>query len=296
MFADPAAPDPTEALSALVKSIRLRRADDAVTWFWYLWRIPQYRARAQRRVLIAAAEDNLSVGVIRRVAEWYGTIERVKFEHAVREILRICATPNWWAQDDGHAYIDRWTAAEATVDALEAKSEDGLLAAMAAGAARMDVSAALAAFSALYARPRIPLYPFVEVLGEVARRSRSIQANRLASVFRANLRHIGVDGNLPGQALYAALVGRFGWQGTPEPDTSEVRHQISLARERLAGPLQIPAWALDGVHTGRLRDRRFAGTVQMMAACCRAFRRFGRLSVDDPWPTELTANSGEAAQ
>jgi hypothetical protein len=296
LFEHPPEPDPTEALSALVKSIRLRRAEDAVTWFWYLWRIPQYRARAQRRVLIAAAEDNLSVGVIRRVAEWYGTIERVKFEHSVREILRICATPNWWAQDDGHAYIDRWAAAEAEVHALEGKSENDLLAAMAAGATRMDVSAALAEFSALYARSRIPLYRLADVLGEVARRSQSIQANRLASVFGANLRHIGVDGNLPGQVLYAALVGRFGWQGTPEPSSDDVRHHIIVARGRLAGQLEVPAWALDGIHTGRLRDRRFAGTVEMMAACCRAFRRFGRLSVDDRWPTDLTAGSGEAAQ
>jgi hypothetical protein len=291
LFEHSGEPDPTEALSALVKSIRLRRSGDAVTWLHYLWRIPQYRARAQRRILIAAAEDNLSVGVIRRVAEWYGTIERVKIEYAVREVLRICATPNWWAQDDGHAYIQAWAVAEVDVPHLEGKTEDDLFTLMAGGRAGKPDATALAAFSALYARPRIAVYRLAEVLSDAAGRSQSIQANRLASLFKANLRHIGVDANLSGQALYATLVGRFGWQGIPEPSLEEARHLIKLARDRLAGGAQVPAWALDGIHTGRLRDPRFAGTVERMAACCKAFRRFGRLSVDDRWPQNLSSGS-----
>jgi hypothetical protein len=283
LFVEPPEPDPSEALSALIKSIRLRRTEDAVTWLLYLWRIPQFKARAQRRVLIAAAEDNLSVGVIRRVSEWYNTIERVKFESAAREIARICATPNWWAQPGGQEYIYAWAKAEGGVRALEGATEDFLYAAIFRHAEEKSLHNALTAFSALYARMRIVPHRVAELLHSLSSQGAPVYAKRLTTLYAVNLRHIGVDGNLAGQALYTAIEGVFADQVVPEPEAGEVRRSMALARENLARRPQIPAWALDGVHTGRYRDGRFAGTVRMMAACCRAYEHYGRLSIDDHW-------------
>lgn len=280
-------PDPNEALSAFIKAIRLRRPEDAATWLLYLWRLPQYRGRAQRRLFIASAEDNLSVGVMRKVSAWYNSIERVKFESAVIEIARICATRNWWAQPDGHAYIRAWAQAEKEVQALEGLSESALYAKLESDSCKGELLGALTAFGALYSRMRVVPHRIAEVLSVVAHRLKSLQAKRLAALYQANIRTVGPDGNLAAQALYAALVGRFGDQGTPEPSLDDLHALVAAARKDLADDAQIPPWALDGIHTGRFKDRRFAGTVQMMAACCRAYERFGRLSVEDRWPTSL---------
>jgi hypothetical protein len=269
----------------------LRRTEDAITWFLYLWRIPQFRARAQRRVLIAAAEDNLSVGVIRKVSEWYNTIERVKFESGVREVVRICGTPNWWAQPGGRQYIYAWARAEKGVGALEALTEDSIYDAISRHAEQGKLNEALTAFSALYARMRIVPHRVAELLNTLTSRTSTVHARRLATLYMANLRHIGSDGNLAGQALYTAIAGVFADQAVPEPQGPEVRDYIALARERLAQRPRIPLWALDGVHTGRFRDGRFAGTVRMMAACCRAHLHYGRLDPADRWLREFLGDA-----
>lgn len=280
-------PDPNEALSAFIKSIRLRRPEYAVTWLLYLWRIPQYKGRAQRRLFIAAAEDNLSVGVMRRASAWYNCIERVQFNAAATEVARICATANWWAQEDGRAYIRVWLEADRIAPTLVSLTEAALYCMVEEAAGKGDLQGALAAFTALYSRQRVDPHRVAELLSAVAHRSGSIQAKRLTALYQANIRAIGPDGNLGGQALYAALVGSFGNQETPEPGAAEVGRLVAAARRTLSASPQIPPWALDGVHTGRYRDGRFAGTTRQMAACCEAYERFGRLSVDDAWPPSL---------
>lgn len=283
LFFEPPVPDPNEALSALIKAIRLRRTEDAVMWLLYLWRIPSHRVRAQRRLLIASAEDNLSVGVMRKTSAWYNSLERVRFDSAAAEVIRICMTPNWWAQADGHAYMDSWLEAEQDVPSLEVVGEDSLYAKVEEAAYARDLKGALGAFAGLYSRVRVVPNRIAAILSAVAHASGSSHARRLAALYHANVRTLGPDGNLAGQALYVALVGRLGDQATPEPSPQEVRRLVGLARARLAADPKVPAWALDGIHTGRVGDPRFAGTVRRMVACCRAFRHYCRLAVEDPW-------------
>lgn len=56
----------SQALSALVKSLRIRRPEEAVYWLVYLDRFTEreYRFRTARRLLIGSAEDGHSVAVI----------------------------------------------------------------------------------------------------------------------------------------------------------------------------------------------------------------------------------------
>ena len=61
----------SQALSALVKSLRIRRVDDAVYWLLYLhtFKEPQHRFRTARRLLISSAEDGHSIAVMEQVQE-----------------------------------------------------------------------------------------------------------------------------------------------------------------------------------------------------------------------------------
>jgi hypothetical protein len=58
-FTPPLYPTFSQALSGLVKSLRIRRVEDAVYWLVYLddFKGPQFRFRTARRLLIGSAED-----------------------------------------------------------------------------------------------------------------------------------------------------------------------------------------------------------------------------------------------
>src|SRR5689334_13949783 len=94
--------------SALVKCIRLRRAEDAIGWLVRLWAFPSIRNRVTRRILISAAEDGISPELIEIVARWFGGRDRYSLPHAVREVRRVCETPSWWALAEGHQYMFCW--------------------------------------------------------------------------------------------------------------------------------------------------------------------------------------------
>jgi hypothetical protein len=95
----------SQALSALVKSIRIRRVEDAVYWLVYVdsFKEPQYRFRTARRLLIGSAEDGHSIAVMEKVREKFPTICRPQTELAclATEAVRICKIPNWWQPSTG---------------------------------------------------------------------------------------------------------------------------------------------------------------------------------------------------
>src|SRR6266853_2595640 len=70
-FAARTHPTFSQALSAMVKSIRLRRMEDAVYWLAYLdtFKEPQSRFRTARRILIGSAEDGHSISVMEHVVD-----------------------------------------------------------------------------------------------------------------------------------------------------------------------------------------------------------------------------------
>src|ERR1039458_2335682 len=95
----------SQALSGLVKSIRIRRVEDAVYWLVYLdsFKEKQHRFRTARRLLIGSAEDSLSIRVMEKVRETFFKISNPQSEliHWVAEAVRICKLPNWWHPDSG---------------------------------------------------------------------------------------------------------------------------------------------------------------------------------------------------
>src|SRR5215471_2399299 len=99
-FVSKAHPTFSQALSAVVKSIRLRRLDDAIYWLVYLdtFKEPACRFRTARRILIGSAEDGHSIGVMEKELRSFRRMSRVDTSLAelVGEVMRICKVPNWW--------------------------------------------------------------------------------------------------------------------------------------------------------------------------------------------------------
>jgi replication-associated recombination protein RarA len=70
----------SQALSGMVKSIRLRRPEEAIYWLVYLdtFKEPQHRFRTARRILIGSAEDGHSIPVMEHVVGSFKRIGKVQ--------------------------------------------------------------------------------------------------------------------------------------------------------------------------------------------------------------------------
>jgi hypothetical protein len=95
----------SQALSALVKSLRVRRPDEAVYWLIYLdhFKEREQRFRIGRRLLIGSAEDGHSVAVMEKVRAAFPRISKrdTPLRELVAEAIRICKLPNWWHPASG---------------------------------------------------------------------------------------------------------------------------------------------------------------------------------------------------
>ncbi len=282
------APTPSEAISAFIKSVRLRRPTDSITWFTYLWVQPKEKPRIKRRCLLIAGEDNISVGVTEKVSDWFGGPRRNSIEAAATEVLRICQTPNWYAQPDGRDYIYAWRIAELSPPDFRRVTLDGLFEVMHSAVKQRDLIPGLAAFNAAYGRRDFRPQLLAKHLLAWASESGNQQAIRLAQVFDRHASTLWLDNNISGQAYYTLIHGGWGEQGVPEVCPETVVQFIQDSIERLQQtPIEAPAYALDGVHTRSGKDSRFAGVVKHMAASCRAYEHFGRLEPTDQWLPEF---------
>ncbi len=273
-----------EALSSFIKEIRLRNTENAITWLSYLWKQPGLKSKMQRRILLSAGEDCMCLDVMDSVFGWYNNLStRKSLELAAIEVARICSTPNWYAQPDGRMYMYAWEKSERTpYMGLPKRYSDLILLFTEAMLERNELEA-LTAFNRLYADKTFKPKEFAETLIEIAKYSDSQHAHRLVELYANNTGVLWLDGNISGQAVFALLNGDFGIQTSSAIDEHQVMEMLANAERRINEGLVIPAFSMDGIHTRRGGDPRFAGTVKHMAASCRAYENFGRLSPDDKW-------------
>jgi hypothetical protein len=115
-FTPSAHPTFSQALSGLIKAIRMRRVEDAIYWLMYLDGFPAgekltkkaTRFRLARRILIGSAEDGHSISVMEYVASNFRLLGKVDtpLVYLAAEIVRICKLPNWWdPSTGGHDYL-----------------------------------------------------------------------------------------------------------------------------------------------------------------------------------------------
>lgn len=280
-------PTPTDAISAFIKSVRLRRVADAVLWLSYLWQIPSERSRIQRRVLFESGEDNISVDVIEKVSDWFGSSSKKSLEAAVTEVLRICETPNWWAQPEGRQYIYAWHRAELESPNFRSLGLDALFDEMHTAIHGKNLIRGLGAFNAVYGRRDFRPKELANLMLAWSEECGGQQAQRLARVFDRHVGTFWLDGNVSGQTYYALIHGDFGDQTCPQVSAESVEKMIGQAAEQLKSGLAVPSYARDGVHTRGGSDRRFAGVLKFMSGSCRAYEHFGRLIPEDEWLPEF---------
>src|ERR1035438_1205477 len=96
----------SQALSGLVKSLRIRRVEDAVYWLVYLDSFAnekRERYRTARRLLIGSAEDGHSIAVMETVVGSFSEFSKINTDlvYLVSEAVRICRVPNWWHPSTG---------------------------------------------------------------------------------------------------------------------------------------------------------------------------------------------------
>jgi hypothetical protein len=289
----------SQALSGLVKSIRIRRVEDAVYWLMYLdsFKGAQYRFRTARRLLIGSAEDGHSVTVMEKVGGSFWKLSKPQSEliDLVAEAIRICKLPNWWHPDSGgpdyiyHSLIGRrawwykaWDRNVATVQneiekAIDEKNRTiALGAVMAFGDAQQTFGATKQA----------------EFLLQHAERIEHSLAARLCRVHLSAKSALSGDNNFLCQAAWMLAGGESPVAEKIAPVTAdECCELLEKAKERWQNPELIPRWCCDGTHSAG-DDPRFAGMLPEMWAVCRAFQQYSRVEPADEWLLDFRCYDG----
>jgi hypothetical protein len=287
----------SQALSGMVKSIRLRRVEEAVYWLMYLdtFKEPQYRFRTARRILIGSAEDGQSISVMEQVVESFRRISKTQadLEELAFEVLRICKVPNWWNPSTaGHDYIYSGMLAQRRLAYLSGNiTAESLLRLIEQGIAEKAKATALAGVMGL-TEIRMGASKQAELLSALAKRNGHDLAERLTQVHLRARSALSSDNNFLCQTAWMLAGGNSPVADVLLPVTStEVSDLIEKARARWKDPQPIPGWCCDGVHSAG-NDVRFMGTWEHMNAVCRAFSHYGRVDPKDEWLPEFQSYDG----
>ncbi len=279
------------ALSSLVKTIRLRHTEDSVAFLLFLHqRFPFAWYRASRRILIGAAEDGLCVSTQKRVSDWFvnGWRHDAPVIEAVREIARICKSPNWWGQPEkaGHDYVFAWERAEKLAASAGFRPRDlpfqEQLSQLEREIECNRIARAIAILCCFDKKRGFKPALLGKYLRLLAERHGNPLAYEVAEIYLRQIRALSGDTNFIGQVIYRLACGELGVQETIEVSDQECSGLLEAGRERLSRLETIPGYLLDGIHCAG-KDRRFSGMSSDMAAACRVFTYFGRLDPADKW-------------
>jgi hypothetical protein len=289
-FSPSSRPTYSQALSGLVKSLRIRRLEDAVYWLVYLdsFTGAQYRFRTARRLLIGAAEDGHSVVIMEKLAERFRTISKPQAQliDLVREAVRICKLPNWWHSDSGGPdYIyqsmvgqRRWwyRSWDHTVTTLLSEIQIAV--------EQRNPAMALGGVMAFAdVRETFGATKQAEYLLRLAQSIRHDLAVRLCRVHLSAKSALSGDNNFLCQAAWMMAGGVSPVAETILPvAAAECGDLLDRERERWKDPQPIPRWCCDGVHSAG-DDPRFMGSFDQMIQVVNAFKHYGRIDPADEW-------------
>ena len=289
----------SQALSGLVKSLRIRRSDEAAYWLVYLdtFERKQFRFRTARRLLIGSAEDGHSVAVMEKVGQSFWRISKPEAEliELVAEAVRVCKLPNWWHPESGGPdYIYQsligqrtwwykdWDRTLKTVqnNVQQAIEEGNRAMALGGVMAFVDVQETFGATKQ------------AEFLLRLAESRRHDLAARLCEVHLSAKSALSDDNNFLCQAAWMMAGGVSPIAEKILPVTiAECAELLESASERWKNPHSIPKWCCDGIHCAG-DDPRFTGMLPEMWAVCLAYRHYGRLDPADQWLPQFKCYDG----
>lgn len=280
----------SQALSGLVKGIRLRNLFEAAYWLNYCWsfndRLSGSQFRTVRRLLIGAAEDGHSIAVMERVSEAFVPLlaKGVELEDVFAQLIRICKVPNWWhPATGGPDYIyTGLLALRRTLYDHDVRSTDQCLISLAQAIDDADpVSALFWTLKAHDSGSKAGL-PLAEKLLEIARyRDHGPAIRMIRNIFLRHAKALAADSNFTCQAVWLLAGGISPAIDQIEPVLrAEGR---SLLEEVLAAPAHsIPGYMCDGIHCAG-NDVRYAGLWDRMFAVCQQYRHYRQVLPSDPW-------------
>lgn len=282
----------SQALSALVKSLRLRRVEDAVYWLYYLHNFKEdgkgYRFRLARRLLIGSAEDGHSIAVMEVLSRNFPTLCRqdTPLYRMVAEVLRICGVPNWWSpESNGPDYIHKGMVANRRAGLYKdgGVTTEEQLQQLRVGILDKDALTALTNFERLLDNKEMKRDVLAKYLFDMSNELGVPEARRLTLIHLNHKAALSNDANFLCQAVWYMLGGN-----SPLSDeihivkTGDVMPLIESAKKRWMNPLLIPGWCCDGIHCSGT-DRRFAGIWHDMDAVCTAYAHHGSLDPSLKW-------------
>jgi hypothetical protein len=280
-----------------VKSLRIRRIEEAVYWLVYLdhFREPEYRFRVARRLLIGSAEDGHSVVVMEKVRAAFPRIAKreTPLSELVAEAIRICKIPNWWHPSTGGPdYIYNSLVGERGLAySREPRTLESMTAQTVRGIETGSKTLALGAISGLSAT-RVGATKQAELVLSLAKAANHPLAQRLAEIHLSAKSALSGDNNFLCQAVWMLAGGKSPVaEATVEVSEGEITEALEIAKKRWETPHPIPRWSVDGIHSAG-NDTRFTGIVPNMYAVCRAFEYYGRVDPADEWLPEFQCWDG----
>ena len=284
----PTATHPTQsaAMSAFIKAIRLRFTEDAIYWLHYLHHLPDQRYKLCRRILLATGEDNLSIPVMQQASKLVLNWKNATLHEMATEVIRICKTQNWWAQEDGHDYIRFWRIITSLPNPFQGCWYDTIRGELAEALAEENRTTSALALIRLTDFKHYNPKKFAEWMQEQTEMLGAEQATETLEIVRQHPKELKFDSNHLAQAHYRLFVGELGEQKNPRVTQTEVQRLLDKVAEKWKNPQPVPSYYLDGIHT-KGKDRRFTGIPASMYGMCRAFKKFGRLHPDDQWPADF---------
>lgn len=283
-----ARPSYSQALSALVKGIRIRDTEEAAYWLNYCWsfngRLPGVQFRTVRRLLIGAAEDGHSIAVMEAVAKNYSALlsKSVAFERVMAELLRICKVANWFdPATGGHDYIHAGMLARRMTLYMERPNLDDCLSGLEQAISQQDTVRAIYYTLEAHEAGKTAGLSVARKLHALAAAHHCSPATRLMNLYLTHAKSLSADCNFTAQAAWLLAGGVCPVVDQIESVTlGEVRRLIEQVRD--TEPHVVPEWGCDGVHCAG-NDIRYAGMFARMDAVCNQFNHYGRVNPNDEW-------------
>jgi hypothetical protein len=289
----------SQALSGLVKSLRVRRVEDAVYWLTYLdgFKEKQHRFRTARRLLIGSVEDGLSIEVMEKVRENFFKLSNPQSQliHWVAEAVRICKLPNWWHPDSGGPdYIYESLVGErAWKYKVWDRKLPTLLKEIQKAIEEKDRASALGGATAFGTVQEVfGATKQAQFLLQQAENMGHDLAARLCQVHLSAKTALSGDNNFLCMATWMMAGGVSPVAEKILLVTAGECHQLlDKAKECWRNPQPIPRWCCDGVHCAG-DDPRFMGMLPEMYAVCKAFEHYGRVDPEDSWLPDFQCHDG----